>query len=178
MLRGTAGRRYAESVFAIAKDANTYEKWLADLSTIESVFTDPNMARFLADPKPSLTQKEAAVQQLLTGKVDKLALNVAIILVRRDHATSVPALRRELQRLINEERNIAVAHVTTALPMDDAELDRIKQRLSVLTAKNIELETSVDKSILGGFVAKVGDVLIDASLTSRLEAMRHQLLNS
>ncbi|MDE3077133.1 MAG: ATP synthase F1 subunit delta, partial [Chloroflexota bacterium] len=161
MLRGSAARRYAESVFAIAKEANNFDRWLEDLATMETVFTQPDMARFLADPKPAIEQKEAVVDKLLSGRVGKLALNLAYILLRRAHAAAVPGLRRELQRLVNEERNVAVAQVTTAVELDKTQAELVKQRLAILTAKNIELKTSVDKSILGGFVARVGDVLID-----------------
>ena len=178
MLRGTAGRRYAEGVFAIAKDQRAYDRWLADLAAIENVFSDSNMARFITDPKPAAQRKATVVEQLLRGRVDELALHLALILVRRGHAAAVPALRRELQRLINEERNVAVAQVTTAVPLDGVETNLMRERLSALTAKQVELETAVDPSVLGGFVARVGDVLIDASLASRLEAMRQQLLTS
>jgi F-type H+-transporting ATPase subunit delta len=176
MLRGTASRRYAESVFAIARDDDSFDRWLADLATIREVFTNPDMARLLADPKPSLSQKEAVVEELLAGKVDRLALNTALLLVRREHGEATPAVEREFQRMLNDYRGIAVADVTTAVELDGAQRQLVKDRLEALTAKRIELETNVDKSIIGGFIARVGDVLIDASLRTRLQVMRQDLL--
>lgn len=176
MLRGATGRRYAEGVFAIAKDEDSFDRWLADLATLTDVFTNPDMARFLADPKPSISDKEAVVEKLLAGKIDKLALNTALLLIRREQAEAMPLVQRELQHMVNDYRNIAVAEVTTAVELDTTQRQLVQQRLEILTTKKIDLRTRVDKSILGGFVARVGDVLIDASLATRLSVMRQDLL--
>src|SRR5581483_1660492 len=175
-LRGATARRYAESVFAIARDQNTFDRWLEDLATIRAVFTNPDMARLLADPKPGLREKEAVAERLLRGKVEPLALNLARLLIQRQVAGLIVDIERDMQAMVNEDRNIAVAEVTTAVELDRQQLDVLKQRLEVLTAKTIRIEPRIDKSILGGFIARVGDVLIDASLTTRLASMRRELL--
>lgn len=175
-LRGASSRRYAEGIFAIAKEQNSFDRWLADLETLRSTFTNPDMASFLSNPRSSLSDKEAVVNKLLDGKVDRLAINVALLLLRREQAEIVPGVEREFQQMVNAERNIAVADVTTAVELEGQQRDVVKQRLEILTAKHIELRTKVDKSIIGGFVARVGDVLIDASVTTRLATLRQDLL--
>ena len=177
MLRGTSARRYAEGVFAIAKDQNSFDRWLDDLGTVREVFTNPDMARLLADPKPSVSEKEAVVEKVLAGKVDRLALNTALLLLRREQASAASDLERDFKKMVNDYRNVAVARVTTAIELDSAQRDMVKQRLEALTAKTIDLQTNVDQTILGGFVARVGDVLIDASLATKLQNMRQELLS-
>jgi F-type H+-transporting ATPase subunit delta len=176
MLRGTAARRYAEGVFAIAKDQNSFDRWLDDLATVADVFRNPDMARLLADPKPSLADKEAVAEKLLAGQVDKLALNTALLLIRREQAEAMPLVQRAFQHMVNQYRNVAVAEVTTAVELEPQQQQVVKERLEALTAKHIDLRTKVDSSILGGFVARVGDVLIDASLATRLSVLRQDLL--
>ena len=176
MLRGTAARRYAEGVFAIARDQNSFDRWLGDLVAIRETFTNADMARFLADPKSSVSEKEAVVEKLLAGKVDRLALNMALLLIRREHAEAAAALERDFQEMVNEHRNVAVAEVTMAIELDATQRQLVKERLEALTAKSIELQTKVDKEIIGGFIARVGDVLIDASLATRLQVLRQDLL--
>ena len=117
MLRGTAARRYAEGVFAIARDQNSFDRWLGDLATIRETFINADMARFLADPKPSVSEKEAVAEKLLAAKVDRLALNMALLLIRREHAEAAAALERDFQEMVNEHRNVAVAEVTMAIDM-------------------------------------------------------------
>jgi F-type H+-transporting ATPase subunit delta len=176
MLRGAASRRYAESVFAIARDQDSFDRWLEDLATIREVFTNADMARFLADPKPSLSDKEAVVEKLLAGKVDRLALNTALLLIRREQGEAAAGVEREFQQMVNDHRGIAVAELTTAVELDGSQRALVQERLEQLTAKRIRLETKVDKSIIGGFIARVGDTLIDASLRTRLQVMRQDLL--
>lgn len=176
MLRGTAARRYAEGTFAIAREANSYDRWLTDLDTIVSAFTQPMLARYLTDPKPAVAQKETVVRQVLEPRVNKLALNLALLLVRRAHTSSAAALRREFLAMVHEARNVAVAEVTTAVPLEAAQTASLKERLERLTSKTIELNMRVDAAIIGGFVARVGDVLIDGSITSRLAALRQHML--
>src|SRR5437773_467895 len=132
-LRATTARRYAESVFAIAKDQNSFDRWLEDVATIRGLFTNPDMAGFLANPRVSLNEKDAAVQKLLEGKVDRLALNTALLLVRREQAEAISGLARELHNLINAHRNVAVAEVTTAVELEADQRELVKQRLEVLT---------------------------------------------
>jgi F-type H+-transporting ATPase subunit delta len=176
MLRGSSARRYAESVFAIAKEDSSFDRWLQDLTTVSEVFTNPDMARFLADPKPTIPEKEAVVEKLLAGNVDRLALNTALLLIRREHAEAAGDLERDFQEMVNEFRGVAVAEVTTAVELDGTQRQVVKERLEALTAKHIELQTNVDKTIIGGFIARVGDVLIDASLATRLQVLRQDLL--
>src|SRR5438105_13203186 len=104
MLRGSAARRYAEGVFAIAKDQNSFDRWLEDLATVADLFRNSDMARLLADPKPRLPDKEAVVEKLLAAKVDKLALNTALLLIRREQAEAVPLVQREFPHLVNQSR--------------------------------------------------------------------------
>ncbi|HEX6510826.1 MAG TPA: ATP synthase F1 subunit delta, partial [Chloroflexota bacterium] len=115
--------------------------------------------------------------KLLAGKVDPLALNTARLLVRREHAEAAASLEREFQHMVNDFRGVAVAEVTTAVELDAGQQELVKERLEALTAKRIELHTTVDKAIIGGFIARVGDVLIDASLATRLQVMRQDLLS-
>lgn len=175
-LRGSSARRYAESVFAIAQEHNSFDRWTEDLATIREVFTNADMRRFLDDPKPTTADKEAVVEKLLAGNVDRLALNMAVLLIRREHVGAAAGIEREFRGMVNDYRNVAVAQVTTAVELDPQQRQLVKQRLEILTAKTIDLKTDVDRSILGGFVARVGDVLIDATLKTKLANLRQDLL--
>src|SRR5581483_8781099 len=95
--RATSARRFAESVFDLAKEQNAFDRWLDDLETIRSTFTNPDMARFLADPKSTLADKEAVVVKLLEGKVDRLALNLARLLVQRELTETIAGIERDFR---------------------------------------------------------------------------------
>jgi F-type H+-transporting ATPase subunit delta len=72
-------------------------------------------------------------------------------------------------------RGIAVAEVTTAVPLDDSSRAQLAARLTRYVGQQIEMETSVDPAIMGGVVVRVGDLLLDGSVRGRLEALRRRL---
>src|SRR5207247_11261640 len=101
---------------------------------------------------------------------------VCLLCIRCEAAEARAPLMLDVQGMLNEHRNVAVAEVTMVIELDATERQLVKERLEALTAKSIELQTKVDKEIIGGFIARVGDVLIDASLATRLQVLRQDLL--
>jgi len=88
----------------------------------------------------------------------------------------MPNIANELEQLVHNYKNEAIADVTTATRIDDAELTQIKQALEKRTGKTIITQARVQPDILGGVIARVGDQVIDGSIRSRLAALRQQLL--
>ena len=82
----------------------------------------------------------------------------------------------EYEALSNEVRNIVVAHVTTAVAMEKPQQEALTAKLEAITGKHIELKTHIDKSIIGGVVVKLGDKLIDGSVTSKIKSLGKQLM--
>jgi F-type H+-transporting ATPase subunit delta len=89
----------------------------------------------------------------------------------------MPKIADELQQMVFDYKNQAIAEVTTATPMDENQRTVVKQALEHKTGKQILLHTRVDPSILGGVVARVGDQIIDGSVRYRLAALQQRLLN-
>ena len=79
-------------------------------------------------------------------------------------------------RLVLDYKNQAIAEVTTAAPMDEQQLNRVRQALERNTGKTILMQTKVQPEILGGVVARVGDQVIDGSIRHRLATLKQQLL--
>src|SRR5579885_1696656 len=177
MLKGAIGRRYAAAIFDIARRQNTVDRTLEDVQEIAKVFANRKVAYLLMEPKVPAKRKETAVRQALASKVLPTSLNLALLVVQRELVEAMPNIANELERLVLEYKNEAVAQVTTATRMDDAEQTLIKRALEDRTHKTIIMETRVDPSILGGVIARVGDQLIDGSVRTRLSVLQHQLLN-
>jgi F-type H+-transporting ATPase subunit delta len=105
------------------------------------------------------------------------SLNLALLIVQRNLVELMPNIATELQQLVLDYKNQAMAQVTTARPMDDRQQALIAQALQQRTGKSILLSTKVDPSILGGVVARVGDQVIDGSVQQRLQRLQRQLLS-
>jgi F-type H+-transporting ATPase subunit delta len=178
MLKGAIARRYAEAVFDLALKQNTLEQTLEDVQGIAELFSKHTLAYLLREPKVPLQRKETALRNGLSDKLKQpTSLNLALLIVQRGLVDLMPNIARELQQMVLDYNNQAVAEVTTAAPMDAKQQKLVKQALEQRVGKTILLQTKVDPEILGGVVARVGDQVIDGSVRQRLQALKRQLLN-
>jgi len=176
MLKGATARRYAEAVFEIGREQGTVERWLADLRTLAEYFGNKRLLFVLREPKIPAQRKEQVVRDLLADKVQPEALNLALLLVERELTPLAPAISQAFDQRYNDYKGIAIAQVTTAMPLDEGLRAQIRQQLAQLTGKQIQLQERVNPTILGGAIAQVGDTLIDGSLRRRFELLRQQIV--
>ncbi len=176
MLKGAIARRYATAIFEISRRQNTVDRTLDDVREIARLFAQRKLAYLLREPKIPLQRKETAIRQALTSRVLPTSLNLALLVVQRELVDIMQNIARELEQLVLDYKNQAVAEVITATKMDEAQLTHIKQALEHRTHKSILMQTKVQPEILGGVIARVGDQVIDGSIRYRLAALQHQLL--
>ena len=176
MLKGAIGRRYAEAIFEIARENNTIDRTLDDVQGIASMFSKRTLAYLLKEPKVPAQRKEKAIRQALASRVLPTSLNLALLVVQRQLVDAMPNIARELAQMVLDYKNQAVAEVTTAAPMDEQQLNRVRQALERNTGKTILMRTKVQPEILGGVIARVGDEVIDGSIRHRLAILKQQLL--
>ena len=177
MLKGAIARRYAEAMFGLALKQNTLDRTLDDVQGISQLFSKHTLAYLLREPKVPLQRKEKALRDTLSTRVLPTSLNLALLIVQRGLVELMPNVAAELQKMIFDYKNQAIAEVTTAVSMDDQQRTLIKQALEQKTGKTILLQTKVNPDILGGVVARVGDQVIDGSVQQRLQSLKRQLLN-
>ena len=178
MPKGAIARRYAGAMFDIGLKQHSLERTLEDVRGIAQVFAHRKLAYLLREPKVPAQRKETAIRQALANKLLPTSLNLALLVVQRELVDIMPNIANELEQLVLNYKNEAIADVTTATRIDDAELTQIKQALEKRTGKTIITQARVQPDILGGVIARVGDQVIDGSVRSRLAALRQQLLKS
>ena len=166
--------RFAEAAFAVAQEANQLDAWLDALDQASSVYDNHAAALFLTSPVVPAEKKRSVLAELLPGISPEVGRFLAI-LARRDRLDLVPEIAQVFRRLLNEHRGIAVAQVTTAVPIDERQQSLIASRLGQRVGKSVTVETRVDPSILGGVIAQIGDNVIDGSVRGRLERLRRAL---
>ena len=175
MLKGPVARRYAEAVFEIGVENKSVDAWLQDVRLIAEYFSNRQLQFILGEPNIRFERKEAIVRDLLGDKIHPEAMGLALTLVERGLVSLAGRIREEFESRYNDYRGQAVAQVTSALPLDDASRASIIQQLKNITGKDIILQEQVDRALLGGVIARVGDTLIDGSVRRRLELLRRQI---
>lgn len=172
---GAAARRYAQAVFEMANQQETLDGWERDLKSLAEAFENPDIAAFFDNPQVPVAEKRDLVRRLLGDEGQQLTLNLAGLLIERQRFGMLPHLYRTYHELLLQRLGIALGEVTTAVALDDEELDAIRRRLGERLGKEIELRPVVDPDIIGGLIVRVGDQLIDGSVISQLRKLRDRL---
>lgn len=173
MARGAA-KRYAQAVLSLAKERGTLDAWHDDLGRLSDLMSDPAAASYFASPNVTEAQKLSAFDQVLAeGRPE--ARNLVRLLLERDRLDDLPAIAELFEAGVRAERGIVLAQVTTAEPLSPDEQTLVRDRLTAMTGKQVELQLQVDPEIIGGIIARIGDVLVDGSVISQLRRLRARL---
>jgi len=164
---------YARGIFEMASGEGFLDRVESELLTISRAFeTSPELRSNLTDPQLPLERKQAIVDELLGGRATSLTVGVVQLLVSQDRATELPAIASAVAGIAAASRDKAVAEVRSAVPLDEATVQRLTASLSRATGKDVEVKLIVDPSVIGGIVARVGDTVIDGSIARRFESVR------
>jgi F-type H+-transporting ATPase subunit delta len=172
--RESSARRYAQAVFELAHQDNDVEQWSDGLAKLGQLASQPEILAYLQSSRVSVENKRAVIEQAL-GSAHENRVNLGLLLANRGLLAVVPLIATRFTQLENDDLGIAVARVTTAVPLSDSEAVAVREHLASMTGKKITLECAVDPGIIGGIVARIGDKLIDGSIASQLQALRTQM---
>jgi F-type H+-transporting ATPase subunit delta len=171
--RGYA-KRFAQAVFKIALERGELDRWQSDLRKIASLAEDATLVSLLQDPRLHFDSKVKLLSEPL-GDINPLALNLVYLLITRGKLNMAGDIADEYQRLLDSYRGIEQAEVTTAIPLDDEDKQRLAEHLGTIVGKKVVVKPEVDSGLIGGIVARVGDKLLDGSTRSKLAALREDL---
>jgi len=170
-----AAKRYAQAVFELAKEQGTLDRWSNDLAILDALAGDPETMAYFTSPKQSEPEKIALIDKALADSQPETR-RLGQMLVRRRRLRIIPDLVQAFNEAVLKESGIAVADVTTAVPLDTAGQEMVKAQLKDITGQDIELRTHIDPSIIGGLVVRIGDNLIDGSVSDRLRRLHERLV--
>ena len=172
--RDVAGRRYAAAVLAIAREDRNLDGWAEALEGLASLTAQPAFVAALQGDGMTDDRFVAIVRRVLPNATQN-QLNLFRLLRRKARLGLGPDIASFFQELLDEERGVARAVVTTAVDLDADRRAALERRLSEQTGLRVSVETRVDPAILGGLVVRIGDRLLDGSTRARLRALRTQL---
>jgi F-type H+-transporting ATPase subunit delta len=178
-LGGSIARRYARALFGIGVDAGNFEalgRELADLAGLWA--SSPELRQTMENPVFKPSEKRAILEQILprlapTAEVQRLVL----LLLERRRIVLLPGIARAYRDLADAHTGRVRARVISAEPLGPGALDRVRLSLEERTGKKVILETAVDADLIGGVVARVGDLVLDGSVRTQLDDLRSKLLN-
>lgn len=170
----TLARPYARAAFALAKDEGNFAAWSNALGFAAQVAADPRAAALLLNPQ--LSQADA-VSLLLADGAGESAARFLGVLAENRRLPQLPEIAGLYEELRAEAERVVKAKVTSAATLPAGELDTIKAALKKRFGREVEVETAVDASLIGGAVIDAGDVVIDGSLKGKLDRLQTALAN-
>jgi F-type H+-transporting ATPase subunit delta len=169
------GQVYARALFEVAKEHELLDEVRDDLSEFAQALTDTReLAVFFFSPHFSTEEKKDGLKRVVTG-AEPVFMNFLEALIERHRMPAVFRIRDDYQALWEDERRLLSVEVTSAIELDKATVSSIGDRIGEQTKRTVELSSKVDPDILGGIVLRVGNVILDASIRSRLEQLRKQV---
>ena len=173
--RATIARPYAKAAFEYACDAKALAAWSQSLALASQVAGDPRVAQLIKNPK--LTAADHA--SLITGVAgDRLAPgvgNFVRVLAENHRLALLPEVAAHFEFLRSQAENTVDVEVVSAVPLDAAQTQKLKQALDKRLKASVRMTNTVDAGLVGGAVIRAGDLVIDGSLKGRLERLRTEL---
>lgn len=170
---GVAGR-YALAIFELAEEANALDAVMNDFTALrEMVRASTDLARLVQAPIFSRdTQKKGMMALLDKMEAQKLTRQFIMLLASKRRLFTLLDVIRAYEGLLAKKNGEIDAEVVSARPLADSETTSLKETLKAKLGREPRLDTSVDPSLLGGLVVKVGSRMIDSSLRTKLNAIR------
>jgi F-type H+-transporting ATPase subunit delta len=174
MADSRATSRYVKSLLDLAIEKNAVEEVHRDMLLFTDVLSKSRpLELLLQNPIIKHDKKLAVLKSLFGGKVHNLTMAFFEIITRKNREPILADVARQFHNAYNEYRGIGKATVTTATPLDDklrGEIEKLVRQYS--DKKQIELDEIVDPDLIGGFILKVGDRQVDASIKSKLKTLK------
>lgn len=167
-----AARVYAEALFEVGRGKGKLDSLQQQLGQFtDAVDRDRDLQVFFFSPYLSSTEKQEGIARAISGAEPEL-VNFLELLVDKHRMTEIFRIRREFDELWKQENRRIDVTVTSAVELDPAVVEKIGQEVERQTGEKVDLSSRVDGDILGGIVLQVGNMVLDASIRSRLEKLR------
>jgi F-type H+-transporting ATPase subunit delta len=168
-------RVYADSLFQVARDHDKLDPVREQLAEFaDAVAESHDLQVFLFSPYFSSAEKRDGIGRAVSGAEPEL-LNFLELLAEKHRMPAIFRIRRRFDELWAEERRQLEVRLTSAVELDAEIVKRVGSEIERQTDQRIELETAVDEGILGGLVLQVGNMVLDASVRSKLERLRKEV---
>ena len=179
MINTRASERYAKSLLSISIDENLVDEIKLDIDLIIKSFDESrDILNLYSSPIIPINNKIKITEKIFDGKLNKHTLNLLYNLIYRKRDNLIITILEKFKELYNIHMNIEESVISTTFELDNESLDVVKGFAKRVTGKKIILQNTIDKNVLGGFNLKIGDKMIDCTVSSKLNELRKKLINN
>lgn len=170
-------KTYGDALFSVAVEENRVDAFAEEAKGLSVIFSENRELRKLMDnPKIIKEDKIKLIEETFASQVSKEIIGLIALLISKGHSKDISSVFDYFIALVKEEKKIGTAFVTTAVDLTDAQKSAVEKRLLETTRyESFEMNYSVDKSLIGGMVIRIGDRVVDSSIKTKLYELSKQL---
>jgi len=179
-MKGTiVASRYAKSLLDLSLEKNILDKVNTDMVQLSEICAESkDLVSVLNNPTINAVKKTEVLSAIFKGKMENISLDFIQLITKNSRESLLPIIAQSFTKLYNEHNNILDVELISATKLDSTTISKILDKVKVkFDDATIQLTEKIDASILGGFIVKIGDKQIDASVASQLTNLKSILLN-
>lgn len=168
---------YAEALLKIARAEDSLENVEEDLSRLKKLLSKSGELReFIHNPSIGPSEKKDALLEILGKDTSRITLNFLSLLIDQNRQKELPKIIEEYLNLTASLRNKITALVISAIPLTEDLIGEMERRLSMLEEKEVMVKNEVDGSIIGGFIVRIKEKVLDASIYGQFEKLKESIV--
>jgi F-type H+-transporting ATPase subunit delta len=177
VINTTLARRYAKALIQIGQEQDSLDKYGEDLAALtEMVDASKELRELLINPVFTKDDKKRIAGEVLTQMgTDLMVKNFVNVLIDRKRIDQLSGIEKAFRQKVDEIKGITRGEVISAEPLSEDELGRVTDALSNISGKQVLVTTEVDPNLIGGLLAKVGDMVFDGTIRTQLNQLKESL---
>ena len=178
MIDLTVARRYAKALLTLGKEDGKYKEYGDGISGFAHLLQrEPELLDALLNPVHSREDRHKLLLRMIKLlQMPPMVANLLQLMFDKHRLGALDGVAQAYQELMDAVENVSRAKVKTAISLDDATQERLRQTMEKLTGSTVVMEVEEDPSIIGGIVARVGDLVLDGSVRTQINSLRESLI--
>jgi len=174
MAGARAAIRYAKALLSLASDEKTAEAVHTEMKLIaNTIAQSEDLSSMLKSPVVSASIKKSVLLEVFKNS-NKTVLNLIDVLISNNRIDILSDVAQKYNQLYDQSKGIELATVTTAVALTEDLKTKVLAKAKELTGKDIEVESVIDESIIGGFILRIGDIQYNASISNQLNKLKRE----
>lgn len=171
-------KTYGDALFELAVEENKVDEMLEEIGQLQKILKEnDDFGRLLTHPKINKDEKNRVVTEVFKGRISDELLGFLTIIISKDRYQEIDGILEYFLTEVKTYKGIGVATVTTAVPLKSEQCKKVEQKLLDTTDyKSMEIHYKQDAALIGGMVIRIGDRVVDSSISTKLNELQKELL--
>ena len=170
-------KTYADALFLLAQEENKVDEIYSEVEVLIDILDkNPDLARVMSHPSVDKNEKINAIKNIFTGRICNELCGLLNQVVTNNRYEEIDGILASFVSMVKEYKKIGVAYVVTPVALSDVQKERIEKKLLDTTDYvNMEMNYDVDASLIGGMKIRIGDKVVDSSISTKLNELAKDL---